>query len=158
MFNNILIATDGSKPSENAAKIGIEIARVSRAGVSVLYVADTSKFVAAPGPTFPYADFSPTTVNEAYTGLRDFLLIEGDEATKLVEEMARDSGVSCSRKVIEGYPATAILEHAERGGVDLIIIGSIGRTGSSDPLLGGVAGKVVHASTIPVLVVPMEGT
>jgi nucleotide-binding universal stress UspA family protein len=158
MFHNILIATDGSKPSENAAKVGIELARLSRSGVSALYVADTSKFIAMPGPTFPYPDFSPTTINETYTGLRDFLLIEGDEATKLIEEMARDSGVACSKMVIEGYPATAILELAERNGVDLIVIGSIGRTGSDDSFLGGVAGKVIHVSTIPVLVVPMEGT
>lgn len=38
--------------------------------------------------------------------------------------------------------------------MDIIVMGSIGKTGSGDFLLGGVAGKVVMNSTVPVLVVP----
>jgi nucleotide-binding universal stress UspA family protein len=158
MFNSILISTDGSKPSEHAAKIGIKLARLCRAKVLALYVADTSKFIAAAGPTFPYPDVSPMTVNETYTSLRDFLMIEGDAATRLIEEMANDSGIPFSKTVVEGYPASAILEFAEKSGSDLIVIGSIGRTGFGDALLGGVAGKVIHASKIPIFVVPWEGT
>jgi nucleotide-binding universal stress UspA family protein len=158
MFNSILIATDGSKPSERAAKIGIRLARLCRAKVLALYVADTSKFIAAAVPTFPYPDVSPMTVNDTYTSLRDFLLIEGDAATRLVEEMATDSGIPCRKTVIEGYPASAILELAEESESDLIVIGSIGRTGYGDTLLGGVAGKVIHTSKIPILVVPWQGT
>jgi len=154
MFKTILIATDGSKHAEHAAKIGIKLAGLCRAKVFALYVADTGKFLAAAGPTFPYPDVSPATVNETYTTFRDFLLIDGDAATKSIGEMADESQVSCHKAVIEGYPASVILEKAEKESADLIVIGSIGRTGLQDTLLGGVAGKVIHTSRIPVLVVP----
>lgn len=49
MFENILIATDGSKHAENAAKAGIEIARLSKARVTAMYVADIGKEYAAAG-------------------------------------------------------------------------------------------------------------
>ena len=58
-----------------------------------------------------------------------------------------------------GYPATSIVEHASRSGVDLIVMGSHGRTGIAHVLLGGVAEAIVRTAPCPVLTLrgPVKG-
>jgi nucleotide-binding universal stress UspA family protein len=154
MLVNILIPTDGSAPAERAAELGIRLASLSHGKVYALYVADTSKILAFGGSVFPFDDMGPNTINEASIGLQGFARKEGEMATKFVEGLAREFGVPCERLVVEGYPASEILEAAKEDGVDLIVMGSIGRTGSEEVLLGGVAGRVVRSSAVSVLVVP----
>jgi len=154
MLENILITTDGSKPSEQAAEYGIELAKRLKGKVIALYVADTSKFTPIEGPISPFIDLSPQAINDAFTSLRCFATQEGEMATQMIQELARKSGVPCEKKVVEGYPANEILKVAEDNGIDIIVMGSIGKTGLGDFLLGGVAGKVVMKSRVPVLVVP----
>lgn len=55
--------------------------------------------------------------------------------------------------VVEGNPPSEILEIAEDNKMDLIVIGSIGKTGIEKFLMGSVAEKGVHNSELPVLVV-----
>jgi nucleotide-binding universal stress UspA family protein len=154
MLDNILIPTDGSVPSERAAEFGVRLAKLSHGKVHALYVADTSKILQFGGSVFPFNDVSPSTINEASIGLQSFARKEGEMATEFVEGLARDLGVPCERMVIEGYPASEILRVAKEDGMDLVVMGSIGRTGSEEVLLGGVAGRVVRNSAVPVLVVP----
>ncbi|MDH3692782.1 MAG: universal stress protein [Gammaproteobacteria bacterium] len=59
-------------------------------------------------------------------------------------------------RVIEGYPASVILQQAEETNADLIVMGTHGRTGASKMLLGSIAQKVLHQAAIPVLLVPLE--
>jgi nucleotide-binding universal stress UspA family protein len=154
MLDNILIPTDGSAPSERAAELGVRLAKLSHGKVRALYVADTSKIFPVEGSVFPFDDVSPNTINETSIGLQSFARKEGEMATKFVEGLARDSGVPCERMVVEGYPANEILRVAKEDGMDLVVMGSIGRTGSEEVLLGGVAGRVVRNSAVPVIVVP----
>jgi len=156
MLENILITTDGSKPSEQAAEYGIELAKRIKGKVLALYVADTSKFTSGLSPTDPFLDLSPQVINDAFISLRSFALQEGEIATQMIQELARNSGVPCEKLNIEGYPANEILRVAEDNKVDIIVMGSIGKTGLGDFLLGGVAGKVVMKSKVPVLVVPIK--
>jgi len=154
MLENILITTDGSKPSEQAAEYGIELAKRLKGKVLALYVADTSKFTSGGGPIGPFVDLSPQAINDAFISLRCFATQEGEMATQMIQELARKSGVPCEKIIIEGYPANEILRVAEDNEIDIIVMGSIGKTGLGDFLLGGVAGKVVMKSRVPVLVVP----
>ncbi len=154
MLENILIATDGSKASEQAAEYGIEIAKHLKGKVLALYVADTSKFTYGGSPTGPFFDLSPQAITDAFISLRSFALQEGEMATQMIQELARNSGVPCEKKIVEGYPASEILRAAEENEMDIIVMGSIGKTGLGDFLLGGVSGKVVMNSKVPVLVVP----
>ncbi len=153
MLENILITTDGSKPSEQAAEYGIELAKRLKGKVLALYVADTSKFTPE-GPISPFLDISPQAINDAFTSIRCFAREEGEMATQMIQELARKSGVPCEKKIVEGYPANEILKVADDNGIDIIVMGSIGKTGFGDFLLGGVAGKVVMKSRVPVLVIP----
>lgn len=146
MFEKILVATDGSKHSEKAARIGIEVARQSGGKITAIYVADTSKMSHLPDDMLLFS-------------IRDLLVKEGNEATAEVEAMSRDAGVPMDKFVAEGgSPADEILSYAKKNGMDLIVIGSVGRTGLDRFLLGSVAEKVVRNSSVPVLTVPGSAT
>ncbi len=81
--------------------------------------------------------------------LREF----GEKATHEVKELTKASGDKSGRLVVEGNPPSEILKIAEDNKIDVIVIGSIGKTGLEKLLMGSVAEKVVHNSEQPVLVV-----
>lgn len=141
MFERIMIATDGSKHSERAAEAGIELARLSGGSITVVYVADTGRLSHLPE-------------DMALASIRDLLIKEGEEATDYIEEMANKAGVTSTKKVIEGHPGDELVRFADEAGVDVIVIGSCGRSGLEKFLLGSVAEKVVRTSKVPVLTVP----
>ena len=62
-------------------------------------------------------------------------------------------GVEHTRTMARGTPHSSILNHAEKGPCDLIVMGTHGRTGVSHFLLGSVAEKVVRHAPCPVLTV-----
>jgi len=64
-------------------------------------------------------------------------------------------GVNFSVEMRIGDAARAILDYAEKEGVDLIVLGRQGHGALSQWLLGNVAGKVARRSLCPVLVVPL---
>jgi nucleotide-binding universal stress UspA family protein len=141
MFERVMIATDGSKHSERAAEAGIELARLSGGTITVVYVADTGRLSHLPE-------------DMALASIRDLLIKEGEEATDYVEEMANKAGVTSAKKVIEGNPGDELVRFADEAGIDVIVIGSCGRSGLEKFLLGSVAEKVVRTSKVPVLTVP----
>ncbi|MFL5270699.1 MAG: universal stress protein [Anaeromyxobacteraceae bacterium] len=57
-----------------------------------------------------------------------------------------------------GEPQATIVEEAQRGGANLIVMGTHGRTGRSASLIGSVAENIVRRSTIPVLTVHADWT
>jgi nucleotide-binding universal stress UspA family protein len=147
MLLKILIATDGSKHSERAAEVGIEMAKLYGASVTVLYVMEVGKEYASLG------DMISRVVDDLITNVRTNLQNQGDLATMRVEEMATKADILVDRKIVEGYPAEEIIRIAREGNVDLIVVGGIGATGLDKFLLGSVADKVVRNSKVPVLVV-----
>jgi nucleotide-binding universal stress UspA family protein len=149
MFERILIATDGSKFSEKAAKVGIELAKLSGGKVIIVYVADISKYVSSAGLIPPFGGVSPDAINDVVASIRE----TGEKATLQVNELARASGVISERQIVEGNPPSEILRIAEDEKIDTIVMGSIGKTGLEKFLMGSVAEKVVHNSKLPVLIV-----
>jgi nucleotide-binding universal stress UspA family protein len=142
MFGKILIATDGSEHSTRAAKSAIELAKLSGGKVTALYVVDVNRAL---------SDVSSNIAGEVYEGLKKTMMKEGEQATNYVEESAKMANVPLDKKVVEGNPAEEILKMA--GGMDVVVMGSIGRTGLGKFLLGSVTEKVVRNSKVPVMVV-----
>jgi len=58
--------------------------------------------------------------------------------------------------VIEGNPGEEIIRSSAESGIEVVVMGSVGRTGLDKFLLGSVAEKVVRNSKVPVLTVPGE--
>lgn len=78
---------------------------------------------------------------------------EGSEATAEIEEMGKESGVTVNTILLQGYPAQEILNFAEKNDIDMIVMGTRGKTGIDRFLVGGVTEKVVRNAKAEVLVV-----
>lgn len=85
--------------------------------------------------------------------MREQLRDEGREATAYGEKLGKAAGVEVESVILEGSPANEIVDFAEKNDIDLIVMGTLGRTGIERFLLGSVAGNVVSHSKTPVLVV-----
>jgi nucleotide-binding universal stress UspA family protein len=86
--------------------------------------------------------------------LRNHLKDEGKSATEYVVDTGKKADVEVEPIIIEGNPADGIVRFATENGIDLIVMGTLGRTGISHLLLGSVAENVVRHSKTQVLVVP----
>ena len=64
-------------------------------------------------------------------------------------------GIPVRHVFLEGDPATEIVRHARESGIDLIVMGTHGRTGLERLLMGSVAEKVMREATCSVLVVKL---
>jgi len=67
--------------------------------------------------------------------------------------LLRREGIEIETALLMGDPAPLIVERAVKGGADLIVMGTHGRSGAAHLLMGSVAEKVVRSSPLPVLTV-----
>lgn len=139
LFKKILIATDGSKRTQNAVEMGLNIAKERGSKVYAVYVVDTVTFTSIP---------MDVTWENMYQLLKD----EGEDAVKAVKDQAT-AGVEVETKVLEGNPAVEITKFAADNGVDLIVMGTLGKSGIDRILLGSTAEKVIRIAHCPVLVI-----
>ncbi|WP_410507786.1 universal stress protein [Methanosarcina hadiensis] len=141
-YRNIVIATDGSENTQKAISYGIEIAKLSGATVHALYVVDISSFSSI-----------PMSSEGGWEAMYQILKMEGERAVSAVKSQGEAAGVEVRENVLEGHPINEIIEFAENNNADLIVMGTLGKTGLDRFLLGSVADKVVRSSKVPVMVV-----
>ncbi len=92
----------------------------------------------------------------AHLGAEELLERRREEARDLLaeaEDRAADYGRSVETAVAVGQPADEIVEYAAENELDLIVVGSHGRTGFSRVLLGSVAERVARQAPVPVTIV-----
>jgi len=143
-ISKVLVAVDGSKPSLNASIYAIDFAKKNEAELIVLCIV------------------SPVTYSQfEYANVGRLREIEKDEKDKAehdidkVKQKATENNVKVKTEVLIKYTSAVkeIVEYAEINNIDLIVLGSRGRTGFKKLLLGSVANGVVTYSRCPVLVV-----
>jgi nucleotide-binding universal stress UspA family protein len=78
---------------------------------------------------------------------------EGCKAVNYVKGAGEMEGVTVEPVLLEGHPAAELIRYAEENEMDIIVMGTIGRTGIERIVLGSVAGNVVRHSKVPVLVI-----
>jgi len=144
MIKKIMIAIDGSDTSKKAAIIGIDIAHRANGSITAVYVMETLRLAHLPG----YA-----TMPGLKEKILELMQEEGQQAMQFVEDQAQMMTVSCHKIVAEGSPSEELIKISQSLGMDLLIMGSLGRTGMEKFLLGSVAEKVVLQSPIPVLLI-----
>jgi nucleotide-binding universal stress UspA family protein len=145
VFRKIMIATDGSETSMKTAKLAVGMAKRAGGAVAAIYVVDISRLAQLPGYT---------TLPGISERLMELMFKEGEDAISEIGEMASNAGVPFEKIVAEGNPSEEILRRSSESGIDLLVMGSIGRTGIEKIMLGSVAEKVVRNSRVPVLIVP----
>jgi nucleotide-binding universal stress UspA family protein len=139
MYDAILVPTDGSEGVDRTLEHALELARNHDATVHALYVVDRRFELAA---------------DEDREDLIQQLTDRGERAVGAVADAAADAGVDAVTSVREGIPYKTILGYAEEADIDVIVMGTHGRTGR-DRLahLGSVTDRVVENATSPVFVV-----
>ena len=138
VFKNILVPTDGSEYTKAAVRKAMELAKLAGGKVTALYVLDQTILTNMP---------MDTAVMNVYNTLEK----EGKEAVDFVKELGEQEGVETTVSIKDGAPVKVILEESSK--YDIIVMGTLGRTGMSKLLMGSVAERVVRASQCPVLVV-----
>lgn len=141
MYRRILVPTDGSEETGEAVEHAIDIAKQYGAEVHALYVVDRHGL-----PTTD-VDMIEEFVEQAET--------EGAAAVKSVADAAEAAGVEAVTAVVGGHPSDEIIDYATDNDVDLIVMGTHGRSGLRHFMLGSVAEKVVRHANDPVMLVRM---
>jgi len=146
MFKKILIPTDGSPLSAQAANAGITFARSINADVVALHV--TQPFAATIG-------FDGMAAAYAITD-EDYEKASSEQAEaylKKILDRAEIAGVTAESRAVSNFNvADGIVQAADESGCDMIFIGSHGRSGLSRLLLGSVTAKVLSLASGAVLV------
>ncbi len=126
MYEDVLIATDGSDIAANAATVGLSLAQTLDASVFALSIAEQGR----------------DTVSRHS---------KGEANANALVTVAANAGCDADPIVREGRPATEILATADDTDADLLVLGTHGRTGLKQLLVGSVALEVICEARQPVL-------
>ncbi|WP_459194326.1 universal stress protein [Halosimplex sp. J119] len=140
MYDDILVPTDGSAGARRALEEAIELAAQFDATVHSLYVVDVAAFSSEAGAV---------DIVESFEQM-------GENSVDSAVERAREAGVDATGTVVTGTPHRSILDYIDDNAVDLVVMGTHGRTGLERYLLGSVTEKVVRTADVPVLTVRAE--
>ena len=139
MYKKILVPTDGSEFAKKAQKHALFLSKVSGAEIIAISVTENN-FVNG----LPLDD-------EVYQ-LNQILKERSEENLKEFDKLNEDE-LKITHIVREGSPAKVILEVAKEENIDLIVMGSSGKSGFDRFIMGSVADKVVNSDKCAVLVV-----
>ncbi len=141
-IKKILVATDFSAASKQAAEYAVSLAESAGAEILLVHAIDS----------LPYSVTDTFTVVDHRRALRktaSFLL------ESLREELAR-KGIAVKTRLAMGPAHEEIVRSARKDKADLIVVGTRGRTGVAHAFLGSVAEKVVRLADRPVVTVPVR--
>jgi nucleotide-binding universal stress UspA family protein len=135
----IVVGVDDSPEAAAALRWAIDEARLRRAALVIVHAWSFPLIGELPGGA---VDTLTTDLERAAAALLDQVVhrVAGDEP-----------GVDVERRVLEGGAANVLL--AAAAGADLLVVGSRGRGGFAQLLLGSVAQQCVHHAPCPVVVV-----
>ncbi|MFC7058550.1 universal stress protein [Halovenus salina] len=140
MYDNILLPTDGSDSIAAAAKHAETLADRTGATLHVLSVVDTRNRFESPTGGLSIEAWTDAEHERAENAVDNTVALVGDD-------------VPVETAIVEGVPKTAILDYVDDQGMDMVVMGTHGRTGLDHYLIGSVAEKVVRRSPVPVVTV-----
>lgn len=151
MYDRILVPTDGSETAEAAVEHAVQLAGAYDAEIHALYVANTEAMSITLGPE---------QVDRILTGQfaeMDELKAKADRALGTVATAAEQAGVPVTTEIRGGQPHRKIADYVEEGDVDVVVMGSRGRSGVTRRIMGSVAERVLRSTTVPVFVIDEQG-
>ena len=132
MYQDVLIPTDGSDGTRQSITHGLTIADRFNATIHALSIV----------PEGPLGTLQSDAVTPA-----------AHRAVDRIEAEASRNGAEAVTAVEQGVPHEAILEYADDHGIDMIVMGTQGRTGLDRLLVGSVTERVVRMADVPVVTV-----
>jgi nucleotide-binding universal stress UspA family protein len=145
MYDAILVPTDGSEGTAETMRHAIHMARDNEATVHALSVVDDRKYQTLP--------------EERRHEARETMEKQAEQAIEEIRERADEFGLDVQTATRVGSPAERILQYASQTDVDVIVIGTHGRSDHERYVrLGSVTQRVVENANVPVFVVHIGGT
>ena len=143
-IRNLLVPVDYCRNSEAAMAYAVSLAREHSTEIHLVHVYE---------PTFAYVDEGAGVVPLPVVPPADL-----NEARARLERIKPTEDVKFRREFLVGSPVNELVDYANKNAIDLIVMGTHGRTGLSRLLMGSVAEGVMRRSGCPVLTVrqPVE--
>ena len=138
----ILFATDLSRSAEGAEAYACMLAASWGATLTVMSVLE---FLPGLNPEYP--------VNRMYLAE---LMRQATEGLVEVKERTSARGISVQTRIATGVPSEEVLAAAKAEDADLIVVGTVGKTGLEHVLLGSTAERIIRTAPCPVLAVRTE--
>jgi nucleotide-binding universal stress UspA family protein len=140
IVQHVLVPIDFSATADRALAYAIALAQQLQARLTLLHV----------------LDLTPVTMDEMTPGMTatylDDLETDAQHLLQASREQVQRAGLQGESLLVQGTPTQTIVDTAGERGVDLIIMGTHGRTGLAHVFLGSVAEHVIRQAPCPVLV------
>lgn len=136
-YDDILVPTDGSEGAEVAVAHAAEIAEKFGSKVHLIYVIDVRV----------------SSTSELITNVMGQFQEIGETALESISDEFHRRDIDTVAEMTEGVPHQEINEYAEENDVDLIVMGTHGRTGLDRVLVGSTTEKLVRTCEIPIMTV-----
>lgn len=139
VLKQVMVAADFSEQSRHVAAYAVELARPFQAEVVGCHVLE------------PLQGLLPLMSGPTDSASTD---VQASDAREAMERLLTDAGADRFRVLIQkGHPSAEIVRVAKNEDVDMIVIGTQGRSGMAHLLLGSTAENVVRLAPCPVMVV-----
>jgi nucleotide-binding universal stress UspA family protein len=146
MYSHILVPTDGSELSINAAHQAVELAKLCKAKMTAIMVSPTYRQMQQDGFVVPTSNI----VKERW---EEQMVQRAKPVLEAICADARKGGVECdSVHAFGDAPYEAIIDAANQHGCDVIAMGSHGKGGMKQFFVGSETTRVLSHTKIPVMV------
>lgn len=143
IFSNILVPVDFSEPSERAFKLALLFARPQGATVHLMHD------IELPTETITGATIIREEMEKAYA--------RSNQKMQELEQLPEAAEVRVNRVILKSTdPKRSILTFAEENEMDLIVMGTHGRTDPLEEIIGSTAERVLRRSSCPIITVRAE--
>jgi len=145
-MKTILAAIDFSDATPGVLETAGQVAKAFDASLTVIHIVE-------PEPSYTAYGFTPDEFPAMHAFQEEARRRAQRRLDEVVESLKPD--VTNAKGVIaEGSPLHCMMEHVEKNGIDLVIVGSHGHGALASLLLGSVAEGMVRKAKVPTLVVP----
>jgi nucleotide-binding universal stress UspA family protein len=147
MFNKILVPLDGSELAECVFPYVEDIAlkRISR--VELAFVVEHYEMPFHGGVVLD---------EENLKQIERFATEGAEQYMRSVKKRLFSKGIDVDTVILEGKIADILVDYANNNDFDLIVMATHGRSGLARWVVGSVADKILHCSTVPVLLIRSE--
>lgn len=138
MYNNILLASDGSENAVRAAKEAVKISYYNKESmINVVYVIDMGK----------------SKFDVLHSNSKEEIDIERRKKNSKVIHYLKEADVNYTTTILRGEPGPEIVKYANEQNADIVVIGSRGLNTFQEMVLGSVSHKVMKRVNCPALIV-----
>jgi universal stress protein A len=148
-LSRLLVPVDYSEQSRRALEYAGQLAEAFKATVDIVHCFDRPSYV------------SDDVFIERQGKRRPLVEVLREDAEREMAQFLSGAklpgGITVNTQLIGGDPAGAVCERLREGGYDVVVIGTSGKSGVRQLLLGSVAARLVRLSPVPVLTIPPAG-